>query len=58
MMFPFRNFEVDHVIPRARGGADQVDNLQLLCGACNRAKGTGTQPELLAKLRKRGQLAA
>ena len=58
MMFPFRNFEIDHVIPRAKGGSDHVDNLQLLCGACNRAKGTGTQAELIAKLRERGQLAA
>ena len=55
MMFPFRNFEIDHVIPRAKGGSDHVDNLQLLCGACNRAKGTGTQAELIAKLKERGQ---
>ena len=58
MMFPFRNFEIDHVIPRAKGGSDHVDNLQLLCGACNRAKGTGTQAKLIAKLKERGQLAA
>ena len=56
MEFPFRNFEVDHVIPRAKGGTDHLDNLQLLCGACNRAKGIGTQAELLAKLRERGVL--
>ena len=41
-----------------KGGSDHVDNLQLLGGACNRAKGTGTQAELVAKLRERGQLAA
>ena len=55
---PFRNFKIDHVIPRAKGGSDHVDNLHLLCGACNRAKGTGTQAELVAKLKDRGQLAA
>ena len=30
----------------------------LLCGACNRAKGTGTQARMIAKLKERGQLAA
>jgi 5-methylcytosine-specific restriction endonuclease McrA len=28
----------DHVIPVSRGGASTVANIQLLCGACNRAK--------------------
>jgi 5-methylcytosine-specific restriction endonuclease McrA len=27
------------VIPVALGGASTVENLQLLCGACNREKG-------------------
>ena len=58
MTFPFRNSEIDHVIARAKGGSDHVGNLQLLCGACNRAKGTGTQAKLIAKLKERGQLAA
>ena len=58
MTFPFRNFEVDHVIPRAKGGSHHIENLQLLCGACNRAKGVGTQAELVPKLKERGMLAA
>ena len=35
------NFDIqyDHIIPVAMGGADTVDNLQILCGGCNRAKG-------------------
>jgi 5-methylcytosine-specific restriction endonuclease McrA len=28
----------DHIIPFSRNGADTVDNLQLLCGPCNRVK--------------------
>jgi hypothetical protein len=33
------DLQYDHVIPLALGGATSVDNLQLLCGDCNRAKG-------------------
>ena len=33
------DLQYDHVIPIALGGASSVDNLQLLCGDCNRAKG-------------------
>ena len=33
------DLQYDHVIPVALGGASSVDNLQLLCGDCNRAKG-------------------
>ncbi len=35
------NFDLqyDHVIPVALGGATSLDNLQLLCADCNRAKG-------------------
>ena len=54
----YHNFEINHVIPRAKGGPRHIDNLQLLCGACNRAKATGTQDELIAELMERGQLAA
>ena len=56
--FPFRNLTIDHVIPQAKGGTDHPDNLQLLCGACNSMKGTGTQEELIAKLVAEGIRAA
>ncbi len=35
-----RNLEFDHVIPVALGGSNTTRNIQLLCEACNRAKGT------------------
>lgn len=30
---------IDHVIPLARSGSNELDNLQLLCRKCNSAKG-------------------
>jgi len=30
--------ECDHIIPESAGGKTTADNLQCLCGACNRAK--------------------
>jgi hypothetical protein len=33
------DLQYDHVIPVALGGASTVENLQLLCGTCNREKG-------------------
>ena len=39
---------------RAKGGSDHINNYQLLCGFRNRTKGTGSQAELLAKLKRDG----
>ena len=52
VMFPFRNFTVDHVVPQSRGGTDHLDNLQLLCGACNSVKGDRPQEHLIARLKE------
>ena len=41
--FPFRNLTIDHIIPSSRGGTDHLDNLQLLCGACNSVKRNGSK---------------
>lgn len=34
-----RDMHVDHIVPLAKGGADTVDNMQLLHKACNLSKG-------------------
>ena len=49
-----RNLEVGHIIPQSRGGTDHLDNLQLLCGWCNRVKGDRTQEYLVAQLADMG----
>ncbi len=43
--FPFRVMDVDHMLPRSKGGTDHPDNLQLLCSGCNRSKGGRTMAE-------------
>lgn len=33
------DLQFDHVIPVARGGGNAAENIQILCGPCNRSKG-------------------
>lgn len=53
-LFEFRNLEIDHIIPQARGGQHNEENLQLLCGFCNRTKGDRPMEYLLARLKEMG----
>ncbi len=48
--FETRHLEVDHIIARQKGGADHLENLQLLCGSCNRIKGDRGMEYLKVKL--------
>jgi diadenosine tetraphosphate (Ap4A) HIT family hydrolase/5-methylcytosine-specific restriction endonuclease McrA len=34
-----RPLDIDHIVPRSRKGQNTLDNLQVLCSKCNRAKG-------------------
>ena len=54
--FHFRNLTIDHIVPQSRDGSDHIDNLQLLCGACNSTKGNGTHEQLIQKLKDTGVL--
>ncbi len=45
MHFPFKIFQVDHILPESRGGTDHLENLQLLCPPCNLSKGNKTMAE-------------
>ena len=51
--FELRHLEVDHIIARQRGGTHALDNLQLLCGNCNRIKGNRGMDYLKTKLQLR-----
>ena len=38
--YDVRLLDVDHMVPKSKGGTDAYDNLTLLCGPCNRRKGS------------------
>lgn len=54
--FEIRHMEIDHELPKAKGGPDDDTNLQLLCGHCNRVKGKGTMAEAMVRLKELGVL--
>ena len=54
LFLPPRNLEIDHIVTRAKDGSDEIENLQLLCGACNSMKGARTQAEFASDLESGG----
>ncbi len=43
--FGYDELEIEHMVPKARGGQDNIRNYQLACIACNQAKGRMTDIE-------------
>ncbi|GHT65740.1 hypothetical protein FACS189452_00410 [Bacteroidia bacterium] len=51
--FDIWNLEIDHIIPKAKGGGDYYENYQLLCGSCNKIKGDRPMEYLRLKIKTR-----
>lgn len=57
--FPFddrvkgRRFTVDHVVPKTKGGSDEIENLKAACSSCNTSKGAKTIEEFRNMLQRR-----
>ncbi|MDR0327186.1 MAG: HNH endonuclease [Planctomycetaceae bacterium] len=54
--FKIWNLEVDHIIPKSKGGGDYYENYQLLCGSCNRIKGDRLMEYLRLKIETRERM--
>ena len=46
--------EVDHIVARAKGGQNNRENLQMCAPHVTGGRATGTQAELVAKLKRDG----
>lgn len=50
---PLRELNIDHVLPRSRGGIDSWENLVTACRVCNLRKGWRTPEEANMSLKRR-----
>ncbi|RLA08685.1 MAG: hypothetical protein DRQ51_01640 [Gammaproteobacteria bacterium] len=51
-----KDFHIDHIIPKAKGGGDYYENYQLLCGHCNTTKGDRPMEYLMNKVKIQDEL--
>ena len=54
--FELRNLEIDHIVPKSKGGGDYYENYQLLCANCNRIKGDQPMEYLRMKIENRERM--
>jgi len=54
--FNIWNLEIDHIIPKSKGGGDYYENYQLLCGSCNKIKGDRPMEYLRMQIETREKL--
>ncbi|MCL2038983.1 MAG: HNH endonuclease [Bacteroidetes bacterium] len=54
--FDIWNLEIDHIIPKSKGGGDYYENYQLLCSSCNKIKGVRPMEYLRMKIKVREEM--
>ena len=54
--FDIWNMEIDHIIPKSKGGGDYYENYQLLCGHCNKLKGDRTMEYVRLVIKTRTEM--
>ena len=51
--FEITDLTRDHIVPKSKGGPNDISNIQLLCELCNRIKSDKTNEYLIAVLKER-----
>jgi site-specific DNA-methyltransferase (adenine-specific) len=54
--FDIWNMEIDHIIPKSKGGGDYYENYQLLCSHCNKLKGDRTMEYVRLVIKTRAEV--